>query len=173
MQESICRWGFEFIYFVQWEWLMPFCPDDFSGQYKRRWNILLSSLLHWLFLTIPIAVTDHHNRRWAHSNFGSVFLKESILSSFIPLRPTGPRNFKVICLILALSFATVFFHVRTNSTRAIFLAVIKLLDTHQYSRPHSWISFLLNVTGQTTICPCCSISFVSFQKYLISSWIIP
>ena len=41
----------------------------------------------------------------------------------------------------------------THSTRIIFLAVIKLLETHQYSRPHSCISFLLNVTGQNTICP--------------------
>ena len=72
---------------------------------------------------------------------------------FIPPKPTGSRNFKVRCLILALSFATVFFHVRTHSTRVIFLAVIKLLETHQYSHPHSCISFLLNVTGQTTISP--------------------
>ena len=42
---------------------------------------------------------------------------------------------------------------RTHCTRAIFLAVIKLLETYQCSRLHSCISFLLNVTGQTIICP--------------------
>ena len=58
----------------------------------------------------------------------------------------------VRCLIPALSFETVFFHVRIHSTKVFFLAVIKLLETHQYSCPHSDISFLLDVTGQTTIC---------------------
>ena len=67
-------------------------------------------------------------------------------------------------MIPALSFATVFFHVRTHSTRVIFLAVIKLLETHQYSRPHSCTSFLLNVTGQTTIC-----SFVKDESSTFSS----
>ena len=51
---------------------------------------------------------------------------------FIHPRPTGPRNFNFRRLISALSFASVFFHVQTHSTRAIFLAVIKLLETHQY-----------------------------------------
>ena len=33
-----------FIYFVQWEGFIPFCPGDFPEQYKRRCNILSSSL---------------------------------------------------------------------------------------------------------------------------------
>ena len=28
-------WSFESIYFVQWEWLMPFCPGHLPGQHKR------------------------------------------------------------------------------------------------------------------------------------------
>ena len=28
-------WSFEFIYFVQWEWLMPFCLGHLPGQQKR------------------------------------------------------------------------------------------------------------------------------------------
>ena len=83
---------------------------------------------------------------------------------FIPPRPTGLRNFKVRCFIPALSFATVFFHVRTHSTRFIFLAVIKLLETYQYSCPHSCISFLPNVTGQTTTCPVAKCVFMWEQN---------
>ena len=120
---------------------------------QHRWDDMDTIKPQRFYTHTPAAGTDYHKMRWAHSTFGPVFLYESILSSFIPPRHSGPRNFKVRCLIPALSFATVYFHVRTHSTRAIFLAVIKLLETHQYSRPHSCISFLLNETGQTSISP--------------------
>ena len=119
---------------------------------------------------IPAAVIYHRNMGWAHSNLGQCSFRSSFFHHlFIPPRPTGPRNFKVRCLIPALSFATVFFHIRTHSTRGIFLAVIKLLETHQYSRPRSCISFLLNVTGQTTICPFAKCLWGSF---ILLNWLI-
>ena len=38
--------GFQFIYFVQWEWLMPFCPGDLPDKIKGGVNVLsLSSSL--------------------------------------------------------------------------------------------------------------------------------
>ena len=40
-----------------------------------------------------------------------------------------------------------FLYPATYSTRVIFLAVIRLLETHKCSRPHSCTSFLLYVTG--------------------------
>ena len=46
-------------------------------------------------------------------------------------------------LIPALSFTAVFFFPTTYSTRVIFLAVIKLLETNQYSHPHSCTFFFL------------------------------
>ena len=121
------------------------------GQYKRRCNILsLFSSLTLLHDSSSLRTSQHEISIfsfWASVPLGI----HSSIYSFLP-RPSGPRNFKVRCLIPALSFATVFFHVRTHSTKSIFLAVIKLLETHQYSRPHFCISFL-NITGQTTICP--------------------
>ena len=134
--------------FIQWGWFIPFCLDDFTEQYKRRCKSAFT-----LFLTYFSSRTD----RFLFFTGSSWLLQRSFRSSFfhhlfIPHRPTGPRSFKVRCLIPAVSFAIVFFHVRTHGTRAIFLAVIKLLETHRYSRLHSCISFLLNVTGQSTIC---------------------
>ena len=135
---------------------MPFCLDDFPGQYKRWCNILSSSLPHTffeqdrppLFFTNFLTDSSSSNRPSQHEmstfNFwASVPLRvhSFIIYSFL-LDPPFLRT-----LILALSFATVFFYVQTHSTRAIFLVVIKLLETHHYSCPHSCISFLLNVTG--------------------------
>ena len=133
---------------------MPFCPGDLHGQYKSDVNALsFSSSLTLLDDSSSSNRPLQHEMStfnfWASVSFRSSFFHHL----FIPPRPTSPRNFKVRCLIPALSSATVFFHVRTHSTRLIFLAVIKLLETHQYSRPHSCISFLLNVIRQTTICP--------------------
>ena len=47
---------------------------------------------------------------WTSVSFRSPFFHHL----FIPPRPTGPRNFKVRHLTLALSFATVFFHVSNS-----------------------------------------------------------
>ena len=52
--------------------ILPGWPP--TGQYKRLCIAPSSSLLHWLFLKIPAAVTDQHNMRWAHSTFGPEFL---------------------------------------------------------------------------------------------------
>ena len=49
MRESFCRWSFEFIHFVQWEWLMPFCPSNLPRQHKRLCIARsISSLPHFL-----------------------------------------------------------------------------------------------------------------------------
>ena len=104
--------------------ILPFCPDEFPRQLKEC-NILSSSLLHWLFLKIPAAVTDHEMSTF---NFwASVPLGVHSFIIFIPPRPT-----EVWCLIPALSFELSSSNVWTHSTRVIFLAVITLLETHQY-----------------------------------------
>ena len=77
--------GFQFIYFVLCEWFMSFCRMTSPGNMKTGVTFFRAlflifraeqtdSLLHLPFLTIPAAVIDHHNMRWAHSNFGLVFL---------------------------------------------------------------------------------------------------
>ena len=148
---------------------MPFCPGDLHGQSKRWCKGTFSFLLPWLFLTDSCSSSSPSQHEmstfkfWASIPLG---VHSSIIYSF-PLS-TGPWSFKVRCLIQVLSFATVIFHIRTHSTRATFLAVIKLLETHQYSCPHSCISFLLNVTGQTTICPFSkSINQIKFFAYRV------
>ena len=93
-----------------------------------------------------ITTWDEHIQLLGQCFFRSSFFHHSFL--------LDPLVFETSRLTLALSFATVFFfHVPTHSTRAIFLTVIKLFETHQYSRPHSCISFFPYVTGQTIICP--------------------
>ena len=37
---------FRFYIFDQWGWFMPFCSEDFPGQYKRLCNALSTSLPH-------------------------------------------------------------------------------------------------------------------------------
>ena len=72
---------FRFYIFVQWEWFMPFCSDDFPGQYKRLCKALLTSLPHSLLQQNRPSLT-----RRAHSIFGSLFSLEDhsfILYSFL------------------------------------------------------------------------------------------
>ena len=149
-------------------------------QYKRRCNILSSSLPHIFFkqdrhlsysLTL-LGDSSSSNRPSLHEmstfNFWArvpLGVHSFIIYSFL-LDPLVLETLRLDVLIPALSFATVFFHVRTHSIRAIFLAVIKLLETHQHSRPHCCISFLLNVTGQTTLCPFVKVLF-SFLRALL------
>ena len=75
--------------FTQWGWLIPFCPDDFPGQHKRRWK-----RAHILFLTHFSSRTQRHEE--STSNLWTFVSQKSILHhSFNPPRPTAPRRFKL------------------------------------------------------------------------------
>ena len=54
--------------FTQWKWLIPFCPDDFLGQYKRRWKRVNLSLPHLL-------AAEHITMRRAHLIYGPLCLR--------------------------------------------------------------------------------------------------
>ena len=81
---------FRFYIFDQWGWFMPFCSDDFPGQYKRRCNALSLSLHS------SSSRTDDINMKRVHSTMGHFsFRRLFIYHLFIPPRPTGPRNFRL------------------------------------------------------------------------------
>ena len=83
--------------FTQWGWLFPFCPEDFPGQHKRRWNFRSSAIFRagW---TCPLFLyssrTIHHEE--STLNLWTVVPRRSILHYlFNPPRPTTPRWFKL------------------------------------------------------------------------------
>ena len=91
------RCGFEFIYFVQWEGLRPFCPS----QHKRQCIApSTSSLPHILFesdrpvLSFSLKpAADHITMRRAHLIYGQLVPRN--LFYINPPRPTAPRRIKL------------------------------------------------------------------------------
>ena len=71
---------------------MPFCSDDFPGQYKRLCGRILT-----VFPTHSSSRTDQLQHEESAFNFWTiVFSRRSFLYHlFIPSRPNGPRNFKL------------------------------------------------------------------------------
>ena len=142
------------------------------------------TLLHWLFFTdylSHISSSPLSTMRRQHPIYGllvsgnlffhhsSFFLNQRILGETNWIFSTPAFNFSILIPVLTTASQLLLWHSASEyrlfifnrfllpvsySTRVTFLTVIKLFETHKYSRPHSWTSFLLNVTrGQTTICP--------------------
>ena len=98
MQELFCRWGFKSIYFVQSEWLMPFCLGHLPGQHKRPGiTPSTSSLPHVLFeLDRPVLSfslkpgADNVTMRRLHLIYGQLVPWNSFYIN--PPRQTAPRS---------------------------------------------------------------------------------
>ena len=83
--------------FTQWGWFIPFCPDEFPGQYKSRWKRAISLLIFFeqdgpilLFSLTPVA--DHPSPRGENIQFmdrcflgnHSIIICSSLLDQRIP-----------------------------------------------------------------------------------------
>ena len=94
--------------FTQWGWFIPFCPEEFLGQYKRRWKhaLFLPSHIFWAGRTDPPFLSNSSSRlpitmRRAHPIYGPLFSRKSFLHHlFAPPRPTDPWSFKLNVLFL-------------------------------------------------------------------------
>ena len=154
-------------------------PGNIKGRANHSRPLFASSLnssrTDNLFPLSPQQQSPEHYEE-SISNLWTIGLWETIFSSFIfPSKLTDPRRNKLdifnscfdfsilipvpttasqllLCLQRLNAGSVIYNHFplpATYSTSVIFLAVIKLIETHQYSRPHSSTSFLLYVTRQT------------------------
>ena len=94
-------WSWSHI-FTQLGWFIPFCLEDFPGQYKRQWKCALFLSHIFLEQNGPILLfsltptADHITMRRAHPIYGPLFSRKSFLQHlFIPPRPTDPQSFKL------------------------------------------------------------------------------
>ena len=105
-----------------------------------------------------ILAAEHTNIQHEESafNHGPLFLLETIpLSSIHSSKANWFSKLQVECLIPALTFAIVFFHLYDSQYKIIFLAVIRVFGTHQYSRPLICFPPFLNIKRQKpNICLC-------------------
>ena len=137
---------------------MPFCPDDFPRQYKRRCNAFFSSLFTW-----PIPAADRPPSTW-ESTFNiwrHCSFRRPFLHSFPPMT-NWTLNFQAEWLIPAQLFTTVLLllFVRLTVQGDFVSTEIKVFATLKYfSSTHLFLLFLIYV-----------VTTISFQTFFVQAF---